>query len=287
MTELIVVGGISIDHLIYERGEAHFDCLGGPALYASLGALFVPNTKVSVATKLPTGEPEIRRVFEKFGVDTSRSPASEAVERIWILHDKCSRKLIPVRNSSATEIQGATSEPQDEGLSQFLTGNERGTVLLCSPEPGIQLPHATVIIDPHQTYVNDFGIEYFKSFSARRIVFLPSRLQLSILDENVDRAIREISAETGCEIIARLDADGMRVFARDVDLAMKDPLVRVVDTTGAGDSSAGAIAASLAHGDSLEVATEKALRIVRTTLDGWGPESLIRKLEQMNHMKGQ
>lgn len=274
MVDLLVVGGLSLDHIVYERAEARFDCLGGPALYAALGALHVPGCRVGVASWIPDDEPRFAEVFAQHEIDVSASVGDKYVERVWILHDRYSRKLVPLKSPSDLELfEPDQSKGRELGL--LLSGAEEGTVLLSSPEPGIELPNATVVIDPHQSHVKDLGIEYFTSFTGRRIVFLPSRLQLSLINRDVVTAVKEIHRATGCDIVARLDSDGMWAYGSGINSQQVDADVAVVDTTGAGDSSAGAIAAALSLGDTVEVAMQKALRVVRRTLSDWGASSLV------------
>lgn len=278
MPGLLVVGGLSLDHLVYEGREAQFFLLGGPALYGALGAR-AAGAQVAVATVLPDDEPRFAEVFSRCDIDTSRCRHTPLVARVWILHGQGARKLLPVGSHGGTELHDADFE-EDLCLGSLLRGDETGTVLLSSPEPGIKLPGATVLIDPHQDHVQAMGVEYYQSFSARRLIFLPSRLQLSLLGGGVDDGIRTIRETTGADVIARLDSEGMRAVGDGVDARCQDTDVPVVDTTGAGDSSAGAIAAAIDAGASLTEAMQVGVTVVRHTLAGWASEALVAYIER-------
>ena len=76
-------------------------------------------------------------------------------------------------------------------------------------------------------------------------------------------------------MIARLDRDGMVVITADGEWTVRDPDVQVVETTGAGDSSAGAIVAAWTAGADLATAAAYGVSVARLALSDWGHEGLL------------
>ena len=70
---------------------------------------------------------------------------------------------------------------------------------------------------------------------------------------------RELSARTGAPVIVTLGADGALLVADGVAERIPSPPAVVRDTTGAGDTFNGVLAARLAAGDDLRVAVRAAV----------------------------
>jgi sugar/nucleoside kinase (ribokinase family) len=159
---------------------------------------------------------------------------------------------------------------------RFLAGADG--VLFCSP-PALPDTGANLLVavDPDQRYVRAHGDDYWRAVAVPGGVLLPSRVQLAGVDADPRRAARRLVATTGVRVIARLDADGM--LAVDTDgrrWTVTDDNVRVVDTTGAGDASAGAIAAALNAGADLATAAAYGVSAARIVLSDWGHVALAR-----------
>lgn len=274
MSQVQIVGGLSVDHLVYENKSAHFSMLGGPALYAALGASAVQPIEVVLSTWLPADEPRFTDLFHRFSINTNFCLGNPKAERVWILHDRVGRKLVPINGAYNTELQNAPLSQVGLKLRDFLQPALCKTILLCSPEPGIVVEGATLVIDPHQIFVQNMGIDYYRSFNADRVIFLPSRLQLRLLRTDIYEAITLIRDSTGADVIARLDSEGMFVDCHMGQERIIDNEVRVVETTGAGDSSAGAICAAIALGENVVNAAKIGISVVRHTLSDWGSQGL-------------
>jgi len=75
--------------------------------------------------------------------------------------------------------------------------------------------------------------------------------------------------------VARLDADGAYVAdPAGPSWTVRDAAVRVVDTTGAGDTMAGALVAALAAGADAATATALGVSAARIALSGIGHRPL-------------
>lgn len=74
-----------------------------------------------------------------------------------------------------------------------------------------------------------------------------------------EEAARRLHRMTGAPVVVTLGADGVLILDADGPRAVAGRKVPVVDTTGAGDTFAGVLAASLAQGDALDAAVERSV----------------------------
>lgn len=90
---------------------------------------------------------------------------------------------------------------------------------------------------------------------------------------------REVAAELCCygprAVVVTLGAGGAVVIAPGLDRHVPAPVVRVVDTTGAGDAFVGALAASLDEGLALEAAVAYGVAIGSATTERYGAVPVV------------
>lgn len=278
------VGGLSVDHLVNWREGAQFYNLGGPALYAACGMRTVDkNSQVEVLSFLPEGDNRFTSEFETRDIGYASCVRTKTIDTIWICTDRSGRVLFPAAHADGIELLepglGTDSQIDPISVDFGVEFTEEDVVLLSSPT---EMPEAykragTVLIDPHQTGVLNHGWEYLEHLVSEaqpaRVILLPSRVQLRALGETSDVALR-MSERLGVDVVARLDEEGMDVLSQDGRARVKDVGVPVRDTTGAGDTTAGAIAGALANGRSLLEATQLAVTVARLLLSDWGINAL-------------
>jgi sugar/nucleoside kinase (ribokinase family) len=267
-----ISAGLSIDHLVHAPQGARFDCLGGPGLYAALAARLITGVRVRLHADLPASAPGFGKVLTSAGVDCTYCGVAADVPRVWVLTSAAGRRLVPTRPPRGLELGDPDGDDSGEPplpSAGFLDGLD--AVLYSSPSAVAPGGPAVVAVDPDQRHVSGSGAAYWRSIVVAGGVLLPSRVQLAGFGHDPIRAARGLSAETGVRVIARLDADGM--FAVEPGgraWQVSDELVRVVETTGAGDASAGAITGALAAGADLGTAAAFGASAARIVLSGWG-----------------
>jgi sugar/nucleoside kinase (ribokinase family) len=279
-TVLGISGGLSVDHLVHAPVGARFDCLGGPGLYAALAARLVPDVQVRLHCDLPRSTPQFTRVLRDAGIDITFAPQVEDVPRVWIVTAPEGRRIFSTSPPSGNELADIDARDlRDERSAPnapFLAGLDG--VLYCSPSSLPDTPSSTLVaVDPDQRCVQARGDGYWRAIAVPGGVLLPSRVQLAGIDPDPHRAARRLAAITGVRVIARLDADGMlAVDASGREWTVTDRDVHVVDTTGAGDASAGAITAALSAGADLAEAAAYGVSAARIVLSAWGHAALCR-----------
>lgn len=274
-----IVGGLSIDHLVSEPASAaRFNRLGGPGLYAALGARLVPGARVRLLANLPASTPAFRRVLTDAGVDLTACPTVPDVPRVWLLTSTRGRRLVPVEPPAGSEF--ATDDDVDEAPvpapdPRFFGG--LAGVLYCAPSHlGRGPTRLLTAVDPDQRRVRDLGEEYWHAMVADPGVLLPSRVQLAGVAAEPRAAARLLARRHDVKVAARLDAEGIyAVEPAGAEWLIQDGRVEVVDTTGAGDTSAGAILAALAAGADLPTAAALGISAARLVLAGWGHDALL------------
>jgi len=279
MTDVGISGGLSIDHVVTAPTGARFDQLGGPGLYAALGASLVAGSRVRLHTALPRSTPAFTRTLRAAGVDLTSCSEVPEVPRLWILHSAQGRRIVPTTPPPGLELDGPTQElgrcdTQSPPPVAFL--GELDGILYCAPRAIPTSPDGPIVgVDPDQREVRRRGAAYWRAVAVAGGVLLPSRIQLAGVDSDPRWAAQRLAGSTGVAVAARLDSAG----AYAVDPAgrgwtIRDEHAEVVDTTGAGDTSAGAIVAALAAGADLPTATALGVSAARVVLSGWGHTAL-------------
>jgi sugar/nucleoside kinase (ribokinase family) len=270
-------GGLSIDHLVVARSGGRFDQLGGPGLYAALGARLVEGTEVRLCTDLPDDDGRFNELFTRLLIDTTACARAATVPRVWILNSSEGRRIVSTSPQSDVELETeseATAEPEPEHAPRNFYEGLAG-LLESSPKHPAPIAAGTITgIDPHQLQVRSGGLEYLRKVSPQGSVILPSRVQLSLINDDPRAAARKVLEALALPVIARLDSEGMYVLTHSGCWNVQDHDVHVRETTGAGDSSAAAIVAALARGADLVTAAQIGVSVARIAVADWGHASL-------------
>jgi hypothetical protein len=271
--------GLSVDHLVTEPAGARFNRPGGPALFAALGARLVAGTDVRVSCPLPDDDPRFARLFDAFAVDRRSCVPVAEVPRLWILNSALGRRIVRQYAATGTELERPgpdVPDPMDQ-LPPAPAAFHDGLDGLVASSPADRPPSGEKVwvgLDPHQDLVAAAGLRYLRKVVTPTTVLLPSRVQLALLDPDPRRAARHLATTLRLPVVARLDAEGAYVVTADGAWSVHDPAAEVVETTGAGDSSAAAVVAALAAGAEPVDAAVFGTSVARIALSGWGHEAL-------------
>jgi sugar/nucleoside kinase (ribokinase family) len=273
-----VVAGLTVDHLVAVGHGARFGELGGPALYAALGARLVSGTVPALVTTLPDDDRRFRDTFTALGIDITHCSSTPGALKVWILNSPEGRRIVTTAPVGDTELE-ADAEADEESdpavPAEFLRGLDG--LLRSSPMSELaDIEVATIVgVDPHQVPMRKEGSAYLRRVLPAGSALLPSRVHLRRLDNDPRRAAARLSAELGSPVFARLDADGIYVVDGGRAWHVVDDAVRVEETTGAGDASAAAIVAALAAGADPSAAAMFGASVARIALSAWGSAALI------------
>jgi sugar/nucleoside kinase (ribokinase family) len=270
-----IAGGLSVDHLVREPVGARFHCLGGPGLYAALGARLVAGTAVRLLADVPVAVPAFTGVLGEAGVDLTHCRGTPDVPRVWILTSARGRRIVPLEAPAGSEFDtGDDLGPAPPPVGAAFLGG-LGGLLYCSPSRLEPTPTFTGV-DPDQRLVLRHGMRYWQSIVSRPGVLLPSRVQLATVAPDPRAAARELAVHLRMPVVARLDVEGMHaVDSTGAQWSITDDKVEVVETTGAGDASAAAIVAAVALGADLPTAAAYGVSAARIALSDWGSDALL------------
>ncbi|MCX4745991.1 ribokinase [Kitasatospora sp. NBC_01287] len=119
-------------------------------------------------------------------------------------------------------------------------------------------------------------------------VLVPNRTELARLCGVPDSAVRDaadvarLAAGLPCaRVVVTLGAEGALVRDGEVSELVAAPVVRAVDTTGAGDTFCGALAVALAEGRSLIEAARFAVRAAALSVERTGARTAMPTRERM------
>lgn len=284
MSTVEVQGGVSRDHLVTVGHPPAYGQPGGPGVYAALGARLGATfadassgttTRVRLRAQLPYGD--IYDLLANAGVDLSQT-IEGPVPTLWILNSPEGRRVLATAPPTH-ELDEA--EPVVESSADAAPSADTQTLLRSAPDAGLTgaTRPSIVLVDPDQLAIAERGWDYFDELAPTTDVFLPSRVQLLQLGIDPRQAALDLRRRTGCSVVARLDAEGSLVLPHTGGAwRVLGDRIDVVDTTGAGDSHAGALAAALGSSvteDALRAATVIATAAVTRTLAGIGPSGLI------------
>lgn len=270
-------GGLSVDNLVVAPNGARFEQLGGPGLYAAIGARLVDGADVRLYADLPQEDARFAQLFDELRINVAECAHVESVPRVWILNSSEGRRIVSTSAHANVELEtlgAAVEETQPTEVPAAFYDGLNG-LLESSPERCPPVAGGTIVgIDPHQLRVLSDGLDYLRAVSPEGAVILPSRVQLALIDDDAKTAARRIAATLGTPVIARLDSEGMYVVSDEGHWIVRDENVSVYETTGAGDSSAAAIVAALTSGTDLATAAMFGVSIARLAVADWGHAAL-------------
>lgn len=284
MKHLGIVGGVSRDHLVRANEGARFNQPGGPGVYAALSAARLVDVHVTLLSELPSDEnDEICATLLQSGVDISHSVRGISPPQLWILDAPEGRRIVPVTIAPDEAEIAPMQELNDSG--QLFDRDDLGKfdgILLCAPTqlPNRDEPASGQIrgIDPDQLAIATGGWRYIEDCCRWATVLIPSRVQLRQLGENPLQVAGQIRERFDVDVVAKLDRDGAVVLPREGGAwQAHDTAVKVIETTGAGDTLAGAVVAARMSGSTWQRALAMGVSAARLALSDWGIDGLKAK----------
>jgi ribokinase len=278
MIRVGVDGGLTVDHIVRVGKPPHYSSLGGPGLYASLGAQLVEGTQALLRAGLPTSEPKFADDLQRAGVDIGLCETVPKVPTVWVLDSPEGRRLVLAEAPDQLEIAAADEGGQELPPVDWRPYRGLDGLVLCSPDhvPVRRGGAGIVGVDPDQRLSRAKAWRYWTRISAAKgSVIFPSRLQLSSVGADPLAAARLLHEALKVPVVAKLDAEGAAAIDAEHTWVVRDNRVRLVDTTGAGDAMTGAAVAALAAGCDLATATALGVSVARLALAGWGHRGLL------------
>lgn len=282
--DLIIVGQMTVDHVVPAWPGPWAPRLGGNSLYAAAGArLWLDPARIGVVSRIGRGFPfDPARLLVAAGIPhTALHPA--AAEHIveWIIYEEDgSRRCLP-RNAALRHIgsEGGTAGTEtylDHLLAISPSGDDIPEAWL--PAPAVHLaPQARdrhprslarlrgragfISVDPSPFYSRSRDALSLAGLLQGATAFLPSELEIAHLADDGDwpGLSRRLCAAGFPEVIIKRGAESVIVATQKIVSEVPTRSVEVVDPTGAGDAFCGAYAACRLLGMAAPEAVERAI----------------------------
>jgi ribokinase len=282
----VVVGGLSLDHVVNSRGETMLDQFGGNAAYAAAGVRIWAAGEIGMVARRGDGfATNWLDGAERAGIDTSgvtRVPAPHGLHGGMVYDERGNRDDYVARDKVAATPgrgEGATENPLTLHRAQMDFGadatdippayNDAEAVHLAPRYLRKQLsvlrhyrnlnPNVIIIADPitfsMQLEREDELRELFSLVDA----ILPSEIELELLFGPVDplEGAKLLASFGACVVVVKLGRMGCLVYQNKLDRVDRIPICPVParDPTGAGDSFCGGFLVGLREtGDPVEAA---------------------------------
>ena len=284
--ELLILGQVTVDHVVPARPGPWTIQVGGNALYAAAGARLVLDARrIGVVSRVgETIVGEVRGLLERAGLPPdgiAPSPLGPMTE--WLLYEEDgSRRALPrlaaLRDPALDEARRrAAYLAHLEALSATLEDVPpawRGTrAVHLAPQvrprheatlQGLAADRCRVSVDPSPHYTREMGEPALATLLRRAEIVLPSLAEVAHLAPDRDWAALLLRLRRAGlrEIVLKQGADGALVLAEGSETSVRVPAApaAVADLTGAGDAFCGAYAGCRLQGTgSVEAARRAAV----------------------------
>ncbi|WP_424535322.1 PfkB family carbohydrate kinase [Sphaerisporangium viridialbum] len=282
---VLVIGNLTIDDVVRSDGTARMASPGGNAVYAVLAARLW-NPAAGIVTRrgddLPGG---ILDTLERLEVDTSGVRTVEGpTVRNWVVYEDDGRRHWLYRTPRERSREVAV-RPEDIPDGRLRADPAPVVHIAAMPlSAAAELvdhirataPGALITLDTHEDWAGD--PEAVLRLAERADVFVPSREELAELAgyDDPPRAAAMLRGRGVPAVVVKLGAEGALIDAEGMaapELIEAYP-ANAVDTTGAGDTFCGALAAALASGLTLPEAVRRGAASAAWAIEEYGSLAL-------------
>jgi sugar/nucleoside kinase (ribokinase family) len=280
--DLVCLGNLIVDDVVFADGTTRMGEPGGAMLYAALGASL---WDLGVAIVAPLGDDYPARTLhalEERGVDLSGlRPLGRPGLRTWLLYEPVARRV--VHRLGAASHADASPVPAD--IEQRFTGARAFHLTptpLASQTPLLRAlagrTRTIVSLDPHDPVREENLAEWRAALALADIFFVSDEeLQLAGAEQDPRGTLARLAGgRLRCVLLKRGSRGGLLYDTRTGEAqAWPSRAAGVVDPTGAGDAFAGGFLAGLLAGDEAPAALERGLISASFALEDWGAARLL------------
>lgn len=259
MIEITTIGWLTIDDIVLTDGTCRKGSRGGGALYSAVGAhMWNPDVGIHSVAGKPYYEETLAQVRAR-GLDASSIGRSEGNGlELWLLHEsEVHKQQVPKLSSSNALSLDAERGPvkgihaQAKGFHIAPQGPESAVANARQIAAFAQKPIVTMDILA-DSFVNA-SVYLDLDFLSHLTAFMPSETEIDRIwkPATIEGWLKENAIRYGCHMVAKLGERGSLVCEASTGTLSHVPAsaVRVVDTTGAGDSFCGGFIAGIVAGE--------------------------------------
>ena len=254
VVHVAVCGYLSLDRITLPTGAVHEGVPGG-VIYTAVGARYGGAEVGLLACAGADFPEEALASLAEAGVHVGHvERAAVPARRARLVYDRGEgRRTLSYADPQWSELTAKLAPPP-------IPSSWSPRVVVLSPMPVRSCRHyleqavtfgARVVMDTSEYYAST-GRREILSLLKRVDLFCPSveESRLLVPGRDDDQALAELYCETKGSVVQKRGRDGLKLMGHDhpSGLRVKSRAVEVVDTTGAGDTCVGALAAGLARG---------------------------------------
>jgi cytidine kinase len=274
--DLVVLGNLLVDDIVFEDGRTRMAEAGGAVLHAAAaGALWV---KVGVASvRGPDYPRDALDALTARGVDLSAVESRDHDLRTWLLYEGERRRLIhrldaPTHaEASPACVPAAWRDARAFHLAPMPFDVQRALVAQLADAPGL------VSIDPHDP-LTPASLDAWRPVIGGADVLWLGREELDLgREDDPLPTLRGLAGGRLRYVLWKRGARGGWLYDVAAD-ALRPWTARadtVADPTGAGDAFAAGFVAGLLHGEDAPRALDRALVSASFAMEGWGARALL------------
>lgn len=262
MIDIVTVGQLTLDDIVFLDNKIKRKVIGGGALYSAIGARL---WELDTAIHSVTGDAYYKEIIDgiskyEINIEGIKEISGHGIE-LWILHESnnekqqvpklCSKKyteLDPLRDDIPAKLNSAEGfhiAPQSVNGQKEILNN----ISKLNYNPIITLDLQADKFINISDYKNKFPYDQLTAF-------LPSREEVQIIwkENDMEKWLREVAPSNIPYIVIKMGEDGSLVYSQEDDKIIKIPIYptsKVKDTTGAGDSFCGGLIAGLKRNENI------------------------------------
>jgi sugar/nucleoside kinase (ribokinase family) len=275
---VVVVGAFTIDDVVLPDGTTHMATLGGNCVYSATAVVAGGASAAVVARRGQDFPVEALAALADAGIDVSKIvDIPGPTQRNWIIYESDGRRSWVYR-TTPDRFEAATPQLSDLDAGQLDHARvvHVTALALASSEAIVahirrRAPAAIITLDTHEDWVAALSPRVLR-LAHQVDVFVPSLEELLALTgatEPVD-ALQDLAAAGLGRVVLKAGARGAYVLDGDVITHVAALETTVADTTGAGDTFCGGLAAGLARGLGLVEAVALGSAVAGTAITGVG-----------------
>jgi sugar/nucleoside kinase (ribokinase family) len=252
---VVVVGNLTIDDVVLADGTTMMETLGGNSVHAAAAAAACGARVALVARRGADFPADAFQRLERVGVDTTHVVDIDGpTVRNWVIYEPDGRRHWVYRTPIGRSLDVA---PLPADVAPAL-GGARVVHVAAMPLANAEAvvgevrrlaPQTVITLDTHEDWAGESAARVL-ALAAAVDLFEPSLEELQALtgQDTPTGGLRALAGAGVRQAVVKAGADGAYVLAAEGIVHLPALETSVVDTTGAGDSFCGGVAAGLAQG---------------------------------------